>query len=85
MLTFALVCLAFTLIGIVGLQFTYLFYVDRINKSQKRHIKQLERRNSVLRSKLGYADRVIEEQHERLAAVEHLENAEHEWDDIIER
>lgn len=83
MLTFAIICLAFTLIGVVGLQFTYLFYVDRINKSQKRHIKQLERRIASLRTKLTDADRVIDEYYETLAAANIYTDTEPEWDDII--
>ncbi|MEZ5307428.1 MAG: hypothetical protein R2684_09810 [Pyrinomonadaceae bacterium] len=38
----ALICLSLSLAGITGLQFFYLAYLDRVDKEQKRRIRELE-------------------------------------------
>ncbi|HMT07651.1 MAG TPA: hypothetical protein PKA82_06575 [Pyrinomonadaceae bacterium] len=52
MLTFALLGLAFALIGVAGLQIMYLLYLDRVMRDRKDLIKTLERQNKRLRTQL---------------------------------
>ena len=81
MLTFALIGLLFVLVGIAGLQFTYLFYFDRIDHERKRHIHELERRSQKLVKKLDIAERRVEEQNKMLSEL----GVESEvWADVIE-
>ena len=44
MFTFFLIGLLLVLTGLAGLQFTYLFYFDRIDRERKKHIRSLESR-----------------------------------------
>ena len=55
MLTFALIGLAFALIGVAGLQIMYLLYLDRVMRDRKQLIKTLERQNKRLRDQLKQA------------------------------
>jgi len=52
MFTFALIGLAFALIGVAGLQIMYLLYLDRVMRDRKTLIKTLERQNKRLRKQL---------------------------------
>ena len=62
MLMFVLIGVLFVLIGIAGLQFTYLFYFDRIDRERKKHIHDLEIRSRNLTERLEIAERRVEEQ-----------------------
>lgn len=53
MLTFALIGLAFALIGVAGLQITYLLYLDRVLKEKKQLVRSLERRNQRLNDQIN--------------------------------
>ncbi len=62
MLTFALIGLLFVLIGIAGLQFTYMFYFDWIDRERRKHITDLEYRSQKLADELDDARHRIAEQ-----------------------
>ena len=81
MLMFVLIGVLFVLIGIAGLQFTYLFYFDRIDRERKKHIHDLEDRSRRLAERLETAERRIEEQDKILddAGIE-----SEVWADVIE-
>lgn len=82
MLMYALICLSLVLLGIVGLQFTYLFWVDRIYRERRTYLKDLENRYSDLNSRLRSAERQVAEQAELLEVLGYIETET--WADVIE-
>lgn len=85
LLTYCLIGALFVLLGITGLMFTYMFYVERLYRERARHNKMLERRNARLRRQLDEADDIITEL--RAVMADHGIGAEIEnevWADIIE-
>lgn len=81
MLIVALIGLLFVLVGVAGLQFTYLFYFDRIDRERKKHIHELEQRSKTLAEKLDIAERRVEEQDKTLSEL----GVESEvWAEVIE-
>ncbi len=81
MLMFVLIGVLFVLIGIAGLQFTYLFYFDRIDRERKKYIHDLENRSRILAERLETAERRAEEQDKMLSDAGI--NGE-VWADVIE-
>ena len=84
MLFYALIGSSLVLLGIAGLQFTYLFYLDRIDAERKKHIKVLEKKCIDLTAQLDDAEsRLAEQQDFIVAAYPELSDKE-EWADLIE-
>jgi hypothetical protein len=84
MLFYALIGSSLVLVGIAGLQFTYLFYLDRLDKERKKHIKTLEKRCLSLTARLKEAESRLVEQRD-LIETAYPELAETEdWADLIE-
>lgn len=85
MLIYVLIGLLFVLLGVAGLQFTYLFYFDRIDRERKKHIHDLERRCLHLGDKLDAAERRVLEQ-DRIIADMHIGSSVdgEAWADVIE-
>ena len=81
MLVFALIGLCLVLLGIVGLQFTYMFYVDRMYNERRRYLQQLEHKAEKLTEQLEAAQKQLAEQDEVLRAVNLKEEA---WADLID-
>lgn len=69
MVMYALIGLSLVLLGIVGLQFTYTFYISRIYSERRKHLQALEHRCSELTRELKTAERRIKEQDELIACV----------------
>ncbi len=85
MLYYVLIGLCFSLVGVAGLQLTYLFYLDRVDRERKKRLAELEHRCSDLFSKLSAAHSVIDEQNERIENLEVLNNRKEEiWADVLE-
>ena len=85
MLLVALIGLSFVLIGIVGLQFSYMFYLDRLHIQRKKHIHELERKCNQLNERLGRAEIRLAEQDRLLeAAYPGLKKDDEVWADVIE-
>ncbi len=82
MLMYALIGLSLVLLGIVGLQFTYLFWVDRIYRERRTYLKDLENRYADLNSRLRSAERHVAEQAELLEVLGYKESET--WADVIE-
>lgn len=82
MLMYALIGLSLVLVGIVGLQFTYLFWIDRIYRERRTYLKDLENRYADLGSRLRSAELRIEEQAELLTTLGYRETET--WADVIE-
>jgi len=59
--TYILIILLLVLVGVSGLQFSYTFYVDRLNRMRQKHIRELERRCVLLRQQLEDAEQMLAE------------------------
>ena len=85
MLMFALIGLSFVLIGMVGLQFTYLFYADRLHRERQKYLQTLEKRFARLAEKLKESERRVAEQNKLLEAADpKLGRDDEVWADVIE-
>lgn len=85
MLVFVLIGLSLVLLGVVGLQFTYMFYVERMYTERRKHMRTLERKAEELTGKLETAQQRLLEQDELLkTAYPELRNTEEAWADVIE-
>lgn len=82
MLMYALIGLSLALVGIVGLQFTYLFWIDRVYRERRTYLKDLENRYSDLNARLRSAERQVAEQAELLGVLGYKESET--WADVIE-
>jgi hypothetical protein len=80
---YALICLSLALVGIAGLQFTYLFYLDRVDKERKKLIHQLEVECRRVSGRLAEAESRVAEQDLILNKLL-LESGDEVWADIIE-
>jgi ABC-type uncharacterized transport system permease subunit len=76
MMTFALIGLAFALIGVAGLQIMYLLYLDRVLKDKKQLIRILERRNRRLTAQI--------ERLKNTNAEDRTEREDEAWAEIID-
>ncbi len=82
MLLYALICLSLALVGVAGLQFMYLFYIDRLDRERKRRVHELENECKQLSIRLKEAERRVEEQE---AFIETLSpGSEEVWADVID-
>lgn len=81
---YALICISLILLGVAGLQFTYLFYVDRLYRERRKYLQDLEYRYARLTARLEYAERRITEQQDIIATLTGEEFVEEDWEDIIE-
>lgn len=85
MLYYVLIGLCLSLVGVAGLQFSYLFYLDRIDGERKKRLAELEHRCTELKAKLSAANRKIEEQDELIENLEVLSiRNEEAWADVLE-
>jgi hypothetical protein len=85
MMMYALICLSLILLGVAGLQFTYLFYVDRLYRERRKYLQDLEYRYARLTARLEHAERRIAEQDDMIALLAGDAPEEDEtWEDIIE-
>ena len=82
MLMYALIGLSLVLVGIVGLQFTYLYWIDRVYRERRKYLKDLENRYADLNSRLRSAERQVAEQAELLKTMGYKETET--WADVIE-
>jgi hypothetical protein len=85
MLIFVLIGLSLVLAGLAGLQFIYLFYVDRLNRERRQYLKDLEKKCSRLTGRLEAAEARIREQDDLLeAAYPGMRRGDEVWADVIE-
>ena len=77
MLVYVLIGLCLVLLGITGLQFTYLAYVDRLDRERRKYIKGLESKYAALSTRLASAEK-------RLAEQDALLTPDEAWADVIE-
>jgi hypothetical protein len=85
MLMYALIGLSLMLVGIAGLQFSYLFYADRLNKERRKMVAELEHRCQDLTARLETAEHQVAVQAELIDSLSPLIQKEDEtWADVIE-
>ena len=85
MLMFVLIGISLALAGLAGLQFTYLFYADRLMRERRKHVKQVERRCAHLTAHLEAAEARIRQQDELLeAAYPGIRKGDEAWAEVIE-
>ena len=85
MLMYALIGLCLVLVGVAGLQFSYLFYVDRIYRERKKYLQSLERKCADLTRRLDGAERRIAEQNDLLRVLIPAQGFDDEaWADVID-
>jgi len=81
MLSYILIGLSLSLFGLAGLQFFYLNYLERIDRSRKAHLRELEHRRKYLEQRLAEAESRIAEQDKILEDYMEQEEA---WAEVIE-
>ena len=84
-----LFCLCLSLAGITGLQFFYLAYLDRLDKDQKRRIRELERHCQKLAADLENVEAELEKKVEEQDALDDPvvldeEDDNEVWADVLE-
>jgi hypothetical protein len=85
MLVYALIGLCLVLIGIAGLQFSYLLYIDRIYRERCKYLKSLEQKCADLAVRLDSAEKQAADLKLRLADLEPEPPLEDDaWADVIE-
>ena len=81
----ALIGLSLVLLGIAGLQFSYLFYIERLYRERQKYVQLLEHKNAKLGDELNAAEARIREQSELIASMCPESIVEEEaWADVIE-
>lgn len=85
MTVYILICLSLSLAGVAGLQFFYLAYLERMDKEQKKRLREVESENRHLKQRLNDAHLQITEQ-SRLIEAAYIDYGEEEevWADVIE-
>lgn len=83
-MVYVLICLALSLAGITGLQFFYLAYLDRLDKDQKRRIRELERHCQILSNQLDVAETSLALKAGSAAIDLEDEDDNEVWADVLE-
>ena len=84
MLLYVLIGLSLSLAGVAGLQFMYMFYIDRLDKQRKRHVHQLEAECRRLANLLAEAERELRIKSELVSVAYPEFEDEEAWADLIE-
>lgn len=84
MLMFVLIGLSLVLLGVVGLQFTYMFYVERMYNERRKHMHALENKAKSLARQLKAAQKQLAEQDELLRAYPGLRKDDEVWAEVID-
>ncbi len=85
MMLYVLIGLALSLLGVAGLQFFYLIYLERIDREQKKRIRELERHAKFLSTRVSDAEKKITEQNSLLENIfDEFAEEEEVWADVIE-
>ena len=80
-----LIGLSLVLVGIVGLQFSCLFYVDTLYRERKAYLQSLEQKYTRLTERLAEAECRVAEQDELLETLRpELAGSEDAWAEVID-
>lgn len=78
-----LIGLCLVLLGVSGLQFSFLAYIDRMNRERRKYLKALEKKYADLSNRLADAERRVSEQNDLLEQLS-PGITEETWADVIE-
>ena len=78
---YALIGISLVLLGIAGLQFTYMFYIDRVYHERKKYLQELQQKCVHLSEQLERAEKKIAEQDAKLSTFS--EKDDEAWADVI--
>jgi len=83
---YVLIGLSLSLAGVAGLQFFYMIYLERIDREQKKRIRELEQHCKYLSSRVHEAEMQIADQNELLENFfdEITDEEDEVWADVIE-
>jgi 16S rRNA C1402 (ribose-2'-O) methylase RsmI len=86
MLQYVLICLCLALAGVAGLQFMYMFYLERMEQERRKRIQHLERECRFLRVDLLEAEAQLAERDQTITRLsEQLDDVEEEiWADVLD-
>jgi 16S rRNA C1402 (ribose-2'-O) methylase RsmI len=87
MLLYGLICLSLSLAGVAGLQFFYMAYLERVDRTRKNRVRELENHCKYLTKRLKDSEAQITEQNDFIEAIyEEFEADEDEevWADVID-
>ena len=85
MTIYILIGLALSLAGVAGLQFFYMIYLERMDKEQKKRLRQLESKCNYLSERLYKAQMQIADQNKVIESVfNEFEEETEVWADVIE-
>jgi hypothetical protein len=84
MLLYVLIGLCLSLAGVAGLQLMYMFYLDRLDKHRKRHVRQLDAECRRLSNLLADAEKELKIKNELIAVAYPEFEDEEAWADVIE-
>lgn len=86
MVTYVLIGLSLSLVGVAGMQFFYLAYLERIDRERRLRIYELEHHCKDIVARLTEAEQQIAEQTELIEAFyeDEVEEEEEVWADVIE-
>lgn len=79
MLYYALIGLSLVLLGVAGLQFAYMFYLERLHAERKKYLTSLEHKCRDLTAKLETAEQRLLHLEE-----EYPELKDEVWADVID-
>ncbi len=81
---YVLIGLCLTLAGVAGLQLTYMFYLDRLDRERKRRLQEIERKCLRLTAKLADAEKVIAEQEIVIDTLYSEASEEEPWAEVLD-
>ena len=81
MLFYALIGLSLVLVGVAGLQFSYMFYLERLHIERKKYLTTLEHKCRDLTAQLESAETRIAEIE---AAYPEMKVSEEVWADVLD-
>lgn len=85
MLLYILIGLCLSLAGVAGLQFMYMFYLDRLDGERKKRLHELEQRCKNLSMRLSAAENKIASQNELIETLEIYNGHDEEvWADVLD-
>ena len=83
---YVLIGLSLSLAGVAGLQFFYMIYLERIDREQKKRIRELEQHCKYLSNRVHKAETQIADQNDLLESFfdEFTDEEDEIWADVIE-
>ena len=81
---YILIVISLSLVGVAGLQFFYLMYLERIDRERKIRIQELEHHCKYLTARLKEVEFQLAEQAELIDAIYEESEDEEVWADVIE-